>query len=283
MIAKLPLGAVVVGVDGHPHSQSAVAWAARQAELERRPLMVVHATGTPSRLMVGDRRAESVQMRRIAGRRHTELGLMRAHEVAPELRVETLVRAADPEATLVELSRTARLLVVGSRGLGPVASLVRGSLSLRLGQAAACPLVVVRDSEHQPGRIVVGTDGTDASSAAVEFAFAQASLRGVPLTAVHAVEPTAPRLDDLVSPDAAAPAWLAESVAGLREKYPDVDVELRLPTSTAVIELVESSRTADLVVVGDRGHHGPAGALLGSVSQAVIERAHCSIAVVHRR
>jgi nucleotide-binding universal stress UspA family protein len=282
MIGRLPLGAIVVGVDGHPPSLHAAAWAAHQASLEHRPLVVFNGTGGPTRLQLTEQRAtDARQVRRIAGTRHAERGMRRALEVAPCLRVETLVRATEPDEALLELGETARMLVVGSRGLGPIGSVVRGSVSLRVSSAASCPVVVVRDEAPRPPSIVVGTDGSPASSGAVEFGFAQASLRGVPLTVLHALPPTNPRTDPYLSPDATAPAWLAESVAGLREKYVDVTVGFEVVPHSQVVELVERSREADLVVVGARRHRAPAGLRPGSVSQAVIERAHCSIAIVH--
>jgi hypothetical protein len=44
--------------------------------------------------------------------------------------------------------------------------------------------------------------------------------------------------------------------------------------------LVEIARSAELLVVGTRGHGALVGALLGSVSQAVVRRAPCTVVVV---
>jgi nucleotide-binding universal stress UspA family protein len=73
---------------------------------------------------------------------------------------------------------------------------------------------------------------------------------------------------------------LAESLAGSRERYPDVPVTTRLARGRAATALLEESRTAQLVVVGARGLGGFAGMLLGSVSQAVLHHAHCPLAIV---
>jgi nucleotide-binding universal stress UspA family protein len=280
MTIELPLGAIVVGVDGHPQSQYAAAWAARQADLERRPLVVVHAFD-PAPHLGRKRGGERELVDQLAGQRHAERGMRRALEVAPGIRVESLVRSADPAELLVELGERAHLLVIGSRGLGRIASLVRGSVSLAVCGAARCPVVVVRDEEPRPPRIVVGSDGTGASSAAVEFGFAQASLRGVPLTVLHAVSILEPRAEKWVSAEAAAPAWLSESVAGLREKYIDVDVDLQIADGPTMAELTEASLRADLVVLGAHPHRGPASLSITSVRQALLDHGHCSVAVVH--
>jgi len=279
MSTDLPLGAIVVGVDGHPHGMYAAAWAARQAELERRALVVVHAIDAGPYLRSGDQD----RIDRIAGQRHADHAMHRALEVAPGIRVQTLVRQAEPAELLVELSEAAHLVVVGSRGLGRVASFVRGSVSVAVGASARCPVVVVREEAPRPRRIVVGADGSEASSAAIEFAFEQASLRGVPLLALHAVSVLEPRVDDWVSAEAAAPAWLAEAVAGMREKYVDVDVDLQIAEGPTVVELTEASRRADLIVVGARPHHGPISLNLTSVSRALLDHGHCSVAVVRSR
>jgi len=278
MTTHLPLGAIVVGVDGHPYGMYAAAWAARQADLEKRPLVLVHGVDAGPHLRTSDQDL----VERVAGQRHADHAMHRALEVAPGLRAQTLVRMADPAALLVELGRSAEMVVVGSRGLGRIASMLHGSVSVAVSASAACPVVVVREeAPRQPG-IVVGSDGTEASSAAVEFAFAQASLRGVPLTVLHAVSVLEPRATDWVSAEAAAPAWLSESVAGLREKYIDIDVELQVAEGPTVVELTDASLRADLLVVGARHHHkGPATLSLTSVSRALLDHGHCSVAVVH--
>jgi nucleotide-binding universal stress UspA family protein len=138
------------------------------------------------------------------------------------------------------------------------------------------------------GRVVVGIDGSERSLDAVRVAIATASLRGCGLTILHAW--TAPNFD---APGVAVPTELvleeveqdelramAETVAGLREEYPDVMVEQRLVHGRASRVLIEASQGAELVVVGSRGRGGFASLLLGSVSHAVIHHAHCPVMVV---
>jgi nucleotide-binding universal stress UspA family protein len=144
--------------------------------------------------------------------------------------------------------------------------------------------------EDEPERpVVVGVDGTPVSTAAVEFGFRMASVRRAPLTLLHATwdlrEHAAPVLDlrsysDKVNLSEEEERLVAETVAGLCEKYPDVAVTETYRRGEPVRQLVEASRTAGLVVVGTRGRRLLTTTLLGSVSRGVVERAYCPVAVV---
>jgi nucleotide-binding universal stress UspA family protein len=136
---------------------------------------------------------------------------------------------------------------------------------------------------------VVGVDGTIHSGPAVAFAFEEAAVRAVPLTAIHIwAEP--PRTgDDELKPtgyerdeaEHEAARTLADALAGYREKYPDVDVTSELVCSIYTAEtLLYRSESADLIVVGTRGRGRTSGAVLGSVGQKLIHRAHCPVAIV---
>ena len=76
-------------------------------------------------------------------------------------------------------------------------------------------------------------------------------------------------------------ALVAESLAGWQEKYPDVAVRRHSVRGLPVEALVRQSKDACLVVVGTRGRGGFGGLLLGSVSQGVMHRAQCPVAIVH--
>jgi nucleotide-binding universal stress UspA family protein len=138
----------------------------------------------------------------------------------------------------------------------------------------------------------VGVDaGTDAQSpvdAVLDFAFAEASLRGARLRAVQGWDAppvwpsmgvTVPMIpgEELQSAEA---AQLTEVMRPWREKFPGVEVVEQARVGGGAAALVDASATADLVVIGRRRRPHGAGMRLGSVAHAVIHHAQAPVAVV---
>ena len=283
-------GTVVVGVDGSPASAAAVAWAARDAEHEGRRISVVHACGLPGAL--GDVDDIVVAERGVltAGRALARAAVVEIRVAGGGVAAEEVVTIGDPTNVLVQASETAALLVVGARGRGSVASALLGSVSAAVARHAHCPVVVVRDVPALRDRpVVAGVDGTATPASAVEFAFHRASSERVPLTLLHATQelrsrPSADQATlchaDRVNLSEEEELLVAETVAGLSEKYPDVTVTELYRRGDPTSQLVEASGNASLVVVGSRGRGTLRSTLLGSVSRAVAEKALCPVAVV---
>lgn len=265
-------GSIVVAADGSKHAERAVVWAAEQARLERRPLAVVTADGH--------------NVHRV---NHDAVRLATA--TVPGIDVVALTATGDTRAILVELSREAHLMVLGSRGRGTVTSMLLGSVSAAVSKLAVCPVIVCRPrAEGHRGRgVLVAADGTPESRAVIEFAFEMASMRGLDLTVVHCVWDVVAAVagERNVSLEAAdlgvgddPHRLLAESVAGFAEKYPDVPVTLRV--THGLVDDVIGGRTAawDLVVVGRHPMDTIGRLVKGSIATAVVERAHTAVAVV---
>lgn len=285
---------VIVGVDGSASSLEAVDVAAREAHLRGVPLRIVHAfghalghrpAGGPP-WSPGDHGLEPMARGELA--RAEE----RAHAIAPDLEITRSVVAGDALEVLEIESRSASLAVVGSRGLGSFAGLLLGSTAVHLAAHGRCPLMVVRGRPDPAGAVVLAVDGSEAGEAAVEFAFAEAALRGAPLVALHvwntwsehAYEGPGDPLNAMVA-DAgrlleAEQHLLDETVAAWQKVHPQVVVERRLVRSRIRPALIDASRGAQLVVAGARGRGGFTGLLLGSVSQALLHHAHCPVTVV---
>lgn len=287
-------GSVVVGVDGSEPAAAALDWAVREAAREGRRLSVVHACGLPGAMQDFEDIVANERGLRSVGRSIAREAVREARLTDPTVGVEGVVTMGHPDNVLLEASETADMLVVGARGRGTIASALLGSVSARLARESHCPVVVVRTfdeppEEPDPRPVVVGVDGTPASSAAVELAFRMASVRRSPLTLLHAtwdLREQASSVVDLrsyaerVNLSEAEERLVAETVAGLCEKYPDVAVTETYLRGEPVRRLVEASRSASLVVVGSRGRRLLATTLLGSVSRGVTERSYCPVAVV---
>jgi nucleotide-binding universal stress UspA family protein len=131
---------IVVGVDGSPQSQKAVAWGIEQATKTGGTLELLIAWARPVSyglpLVVAGLDPEA-QAREIVEKAATDVGLP-ANRV-----IISVVHGAAP-AILVERSSQADLLVVGSRGHGGFAELLLGSVSAQVIHHAACPVVVIR-------------------------------------------------------------------------------------------------------------------------------------------
>lgn len=285
-------GHIVAAVDGSEHALRAAQWAAGQAQLERRPLTVVHVAGHGGEVPPTYRTVDPDDVTWLDKTlRASHLILEEAATVAaaagPNLDIDSVSVHGEPRHVLPDISDSAHLLVLGSRGRGVLRSRLLGSVSTAVAKSARCPVVVTRPG--QPGTIkdgvVVAADGTAESVPVVEFAFRQASLHGVPLTVMHcvpdiAVALTGVRADIRDFPDTAADALvLGESVAGLSEKYPDVHVTQELAHGLVRDRLTARRRPWNLIVVG---RHPVSGLrwLTGSTAIDVMERSKSVLAVV---
>lgn len=284
-------GTVVFGVDGSESANRALAWAVDQAVAEHRPLTLAHAispVGAMGLDQAGVDHRIGIEAGRTEGHELLRLARETAAEQAPDLEVYDVLRVVDPRELMLALSTDAAMVVLGSRGRGPVRSLLLGSVGVALSRHARCPVVIHRPSN--PGKVrhgvLVGVDGTAYSHAALEFAFAQASLRALPLTVLHAFWDAAAAVAGPHRVDARAPEFeeqrmlIAESVSGMGEKFPDVRVETELARGAPGDCLVREGARMNMIVVG--AHHGSAvsGIVFGSAATAVVEHATCPVGVV---
>lgn len=285
-VARAP---VVVGVDGSPRSLDAVETAAAEAALRHRPLRIVHALvwpvpGTP---VTPGLAGSSLRAFRDQADEIVHEAALIAAKIAPGISVTTQVVNGGPGHVLRDQSRQAAVLVLGDRGFGGFSELLVGSVAVQTATHGACPVLVVRGDRHGVGPIVVGVDGSAASTQALDFAVEEAVLRGAELVALHVwtgsstteLNETLPMSYEAWSGDQEEQRVLAEALAGIAQRHPDVPIRREVVHGSARRRLTERSHTAQLVVVG-RGRGGVARLLLGSVSQHLIHHADCPVAVV---
>lgn len=142
--------------------------------------------------------------------------------------------------------------------------------------------------ETEMEKIVVGVDGSESAQQALEWAAAEAKLRGADLLVVHTwqqpvavlMSPYAPVLADTAALEEAAWRTLTDSVAAANVTEIVGQVQQVVVQGSAAPALIEAARESSLLVVGSRGRGGFAGLLLGSVSQQVAHEATVPIVII---
>ncbi|MEU5405159.1 universal stress protein [Nocardia asteroides] len=269
---------VVVGVDGSSQARIALRWAAEFAAHHRAPLHLVTAVEIPVDYGPGlsgplfDGETLCAQGESVVAEA--------ARQVPDGLIVSTAAEVGDARAVLRRHSESARLLVVGSRGLGALRRTLLGSVSTAVARHAVCPVAVVPEPPvPSAGAVVVGVDGSGDSACALTLAFDEASRRGVRLIAVRAWSEFF-RYEARETMQAEAEAELSASLAGYREKFPDVLVERIVVEDRPARAILTAAAGAQLIVVGSRGRGGAVDPAIGSVAQAVLHGAPCPLLIV---
>ncbi|BDT98920.1 universal stress protein [Nocardia sputorum] len=272
---------IVVGTDGSDPSITAVRWAAQTAALHDAPLhislIVESSLGSddddpprPAALLRVREADEAIE-------RAANAAVAAAHTVR-DIAIGTEIRTAHIAGALIERSRSAAMLVVGTRGIGRVQRVLLGSVSTAVARDADCPVAVVPDDTPlweptDTGPVIVGVDGSSAEQAAIEVAATEASLRGVELVAVHTwgeVEPLAAIGTDWAALRRTEEALLATSLAGWQEQYPELTIRREVVRDRPERRLLERSRDGQLLVVGNRGRGALGRLLFGSVSDTLL-------------
>ncbi|GAA0927595.1 universal stress protein [Kribbella koreensis] len=287
-----PTAPIVVGYDRSQESTAAVNWAAAEAARTHVPLRVAEVF----ELVIMDRPSPGKVVPLAALRTARERGLetlaASIRQSHPHLQVETVLLEGTPAPELIEETSQARMLVLGTRGLGGFGAMILGSVAVQVSAHANCPVVVVPPDTlptlHAVRRVVVGVDGSKVSARAIDFAFQEAEALDGQVIAVNAWSSPFSTYEngkgELVFDNAqvrdAAEVLVSEAIAGPRADHPDVKVDIELVPGRPAQVLLHAAESADLLVVGSRGRGGFTGLLLGSTSHQVLHHAHCPVAIV---
>jgi nucleotide-binding universal stress UspA family protein len=149
---------IIVGVDGSSTAARALAWAVEEGRLRREAVCAVYVWDVPQAAAadgpmratpVGESALDGLEQLRSAAERRLADAVAELPDAGAVEQRAVPGRAAE---VLIEQSRGAALLVVGSRGHGAIAGALLGSVSQACAHHAACPVVVVRAPESGAGR-----------------------------------------------------------------------------------------------------------------------------------
>ena len=212
------------------------------------------------------------------------------------LQVEAELLRGRPSAAIVEDAKLwgPDLIVVGSRGHGPVETAVLGSVSAAIVDHARCPVLVAR-GDHA-ARVILAEDGSPAGITARDVVASWPAFAAIPVLVVGVVDVAAPWRSGIAPTmfSAAMDVYtdmLTTARTTHREIVAATEAYLRAAGRTSTGELREGDpadqlrRAAtdpggDLIVVGSRGYVGVTRLVMGSVAHAVLTHAHCSVLVV---
>ncbi|GAA1862923.1 hypothetical protein GCM10009836_49100 [Pseudonocardia ailaonensis] len=264
---------VLVGVDGSPQALRAARWGAREAHRRGGPLHLVAAAGPGALRPTGVGGTSSARARdAVAGAARETLAeaAEAALTVVPGLEVRQQVRPGSALPVLVAESEWAGVLVLGTRGRGPLRTALSDSVTTALAAAARCPLVAVRGdlvaAERAGAPVLLLVDDSPAGHAARRFAAAAASSRSSPLVTVHlGANPAA----SSVAPRGPGPRGSDQHSSGPHEAGPH-DAR-QLPALSA---------GAALVVVGVRARGRRLDAPAGPLVRRLLRTSQCPVGVV---
>ena len=285
---------VVAGIDASRCSRRAAGWAAAEAARRGGSLVLVHAYALPPAGYSGDNPYPANLLPQLREDGEALLGdtadALRMEY--PALRIDIRMTYGDPATVLRHASATAQLTVVGARGGNRIVSAL-GSVAVGIATTNPGPVVVIHPGAQcaPDGPVVVGVDGSPTSDAALGFAFESASIRRAPLIAVHCwTDPVivgdmpyfTKGIVDSTCLATEQRHFLAQALLRWSIAFPDVVVQQVVIHGRPTPALLESSRTAQLTVVGSHGHNPTAGGrlMLGSTSVALITYSPSPVVVV---
>jgi nucleotide-binding universal stress UspA family protein len=265
---------LLVGYDDSDDARFALGWALAEARLRHCAITLCDVWSPPWDAGIDDLTANLFRSResRILGE-----AVAMARRWEHGVPVHPLLLRGVPVTELRNASAQADLLVVGSRGHGPIGH-VLGSVSAGVAAHALCPVVIARPPlAHRPGTpIVAGFDGSALALEALKVAYPEAELHDAPLVVLRALPPGIGRGDP-------ATPRLDLEIDRLGARYPTVRCRVETSSGKPRDVLLEAAQEARMLVVGSRGAGGVRGLVLGSVSQYLVHHAPCTTIIAHRR
>ncbi len=274
-------GGMVVGLDGTPPSLAALRWAT-STPADWGQVVPVAAWRMPlwQSALAGSTAAVVWAELELAADRAIDGVVADLSDAQRERLAERVVLEGDTVAMLTSEAEAHDLLVVGTRGRGAVADTLLGSVSVDCVIRSKVPVAVIPEDVDldAAGPVVVGIDGSPNSAAALRWVLENTD-EGVPIVAVgawtfivHGTLESPPVLDGLTEADTRR---LVEDVvertcAEVGRSTDGISLEIRCEDPRVALDA--ASKAARMLVIGARGLHGWAAALLGSVATAMVHQ-----------
>jgi nucleotide-binding universal stress UspA family protein len=175
---------IVVGIDGSDAAINAAEWAVTEATSRDIPLRLIHA--------IPERQADTPAGDDSLDIEYGETALRAAcaalHAMGEQVKIETDLVHGSPKTVLVDESRHAAMVCIGSIGIGQVARRVLGSTADSVARNAHCPVAVIRSNrgagESASGSIAVVVDDSPDNDVVLDHGFREAQHRKAPILAM---------------------------------------------------------------------------------------------------
>jgi len=265
---------VVVGIDGSPAAMAAAHYARWQAELRGLDLVLTHSYDIPAL-------QEPISGEFFTGLHDVGQALLNSAvsllDVPATMRVRTLLQQTAPAFLLEQAATASALVVIGQPASGWYERLTSDGVAHSLVRGASCPVILVpagwRPVAPDTRPVVVALAGTSAAADALAIAFYEADLRGTGVLALHVIDP-----QEYPPDEAGQERNIVQLLAGSKQDFPHVPVDVQLVTDQTVPALLGFSAVASLLVV-TASHGSGLGSWARSVAQGVLRRAECPVVV----
>lgn len=280
---------IVVGV-GPEEVASALAFAAGEAVRAGCGLHLVHAVNLapvgPDSILI-----PAVDLEAWGAERLAEAVKLADDLVDAAVPVTHELLRGTPVGALVEVGRSARMVVLEHRHLSRLSRIVNRTVAGGVAAHLRVPVVAVPsgwESSARRGVVVAGVDVAERSEEVLRAALAEARARGARLRVVHAWSLAGP-FDGSMTADEVrrwsdrSRAELRAALDGLGDPTAAIDAEVHVEQGRAAESLVQASRDAELLVIGRHDPLVPIGSHIGPVARAVLREAGCPVLLASPR
>lgn len=284
---------ILVAVDGSDQSYEAARALAYLAP--QREVIILHVLDVPKPaypMMVPEVARELYTTVERGMREDGERLLERINSILPLHTGPTSKRleVGNPAKMILSAAKRERadLILLGSRGLGPVQEVLLGSVSHRVITQASCPTLVVNKHVRALKKVLLAVEGEENAGTAMKFLEAKPFKEPVEVTVLTILPWATPLWPAGISE---SEALKEQAIKGAGEFVDGMAVKLskRGYRASGSVTLGDPGHAIlgwagetkpDLIIMGSRGRRGATRFLLGSASHTVLHRAPCPVLVL---